>query len=342
MFSLLALLFLISLTGFTQTSSVNPARITLTNIDVPGAAITAAMGINNSGTITGILFDSTGAAHGYLADKTGAFIRSIDFPGGAQTEPSGINEHGDIVGSYLDDAGFFHGFLLQDGNFSTIDFPSAAANFPLDIDDQGVIAGFYQDAALLNHGFTLDKAGFHTLDAPAQASPSTELFSINSKGDILGDFDSDELGIFHSAFLFSHGTFVPFTLSQATTGIFALGLNNSGDVTGSFFGDDFLQHGFISGNGNVVTFDFPGALATAPLQINSSRSVVGIYADAAVHVRSFLVTFDGPGSASDAAAPAGNARLNTTAPAGQTVVCRPPQQALRSGPGSNAGNSVCH
>ena len=97
--SFLALLFLASLTAFTQTSSPNPPRITFNNIDVPGATATIPTGINNSGTILGIFLDSTGAFHGFLADKTGAFVKSIDFPGAPQTEPSGINELGDLVGS---------------------------------------------------------------------------------------------------------------------------------------------------------------------------------------------------------------------------------------------------
>lgn len=340
--SFLALLFLSSLTAFTQTSSPNPPRITFNNIDVPGATATIPTGINNSGTIAGIFLDSTGAFHGFLADKTGAFVKSIDFPGAPQTEPSGINERGDLVGSYLDDAGIFHGFVLQDGNFSTLDVPGAADSFPLDINDQGVIAGFYQDAALLDHGFVLDKAGFHTVDDPAQASPTTELMSINNKGDIIGDFDFDSNGIFHGAFLLTQGTFVPFTLPQATNGIFALGLNNAGDVAGSFLGDDFIQRGFVSGRNGLVIFDFPGALATAPIQINSSRSVVGVFADINVNTRGFLVTFGGSDTTSSLAAPAASALIQTTTPTGQTVLCGSVQQALRSGSQPNAGNLVCH
>jgi len=334
--SFLALSFLISLTGFAQASSIDPARITFTNIDVPGAAATAAEGINDSGIITGTFFDSTGAAHGFLADKTGAFVKAIDFPGAAQTEPSGINERGDIVGPYQDDAGFFHGFLLQDGNFSTIDFPGASATFPFDINDQGVIVGTYLDSAFLNHGFTLDNAGFHTLDDPAQSSPTTELMSINSKGDIVGDFDIDFFGLFQRAFVFSHGTFIPFTLAQATNEIFVVGLNNSGDIAGSFVGDDGFQHGFVSSRDNLVVFDFPSSLATAPLQMNSSRNVVGIYADAFTF-HSFLVTFDGPSSASGPAAP-----LITASPADRRVVCGSVQLALRSRSGPSAGILLCH
>jgi probable HAF family extracellular repeat protein len=280
--------------------------------------------------------------HGYLADKQGDFVKAIDFPGAAQTEAFGINEKGDIVGSYADDSGTFHGFLLQDGSFATIDFPGAVLTFPDDINNQGEIAGAYQDALFAFHGFVLDKDGFRTVDDPAQGSlPSTQLFSINNKGDILGDFAADEFGIFHGAFLLTHGTFIPFTVPGATQGIFALGLNDNNDVAGSFLGDDFVQHGFIADQGTVISFDFPGSLATAPFQINSSRHTIGIYADRAVNTHSFLVTFDGPSAGMDATAAPASATPQETDTNGQKVVCGA-QQTIRSGGNLSRGqNLIC-
>jgi len=329
-------------------SSANSAALSATNItfkiiDVPGATATVADGINNSGTIVGFFADSAGTFHGYLADKDGNFVKAIDFPGAAQTQPFGINEKGEIVGSYVDDGGVFHGFLLHDGNFATLDFPDAAATFPDDINDQGVIAGAYQDALFAFHGFVLDKDGFRTVDDPAQGSlPSTQLFSINSKGDILGDFAADEFGIFHGAFLLTHGTFIPFTVPGATQGIFAIGLNNNNDVAGSFFGDDFVQHGFIADKGNIIHFDFPGAIATAPFQINASRHTVGVYADRAVNTHSFLVTFDDPGADTGAAAEPANAALPTADTNGQAVICGAQQTIHSGGNLSRAQNLICH
>ena len=260
-----------------------------------------------------------------------------------QTEPFGINEKGDIVGSYVDDGGVFHGFLLRDGNFATLDFPDATATFSNDINDQGAIAGAYQDALLAFHGFIFDTGGFHTVDDPAQGSlPSTQLFSINSKGDILGDFAADEFGIFHGAFLLTHGTFIPFTVPGATQGILAIGLNNNNDVAGSFFGDDFVQHGFIADKGTVISFDFPGSLATAPFQINSSRNTIGVYADRAVNTHGFLVTFDDPNADASTAAEPANAALQTTDTNGQAVTCGAQQTIHSGGNLSRAQNLICH
>ena len=316
------------------------SNITFTNIDVPGADATVASGINNSGAIVGEFLDSSGAFHGFMADKEGKFVKAIDFPGAAQTEPLGINEKGDIVGAYINDDGVLHGFLLSDGSFSTIDFPAAVGTFPGDINDQGVIAGTFEDAALAFHGFMLDKTGFHTIDDPAQGSvPSTQLISINSKGDILGDFAADENGIFHGAFLLKHGEFIPFSVPGATQGIFALGLSNNNDVAGSFLGDSFAQHGFLDDNGVVISFDFPGSLATAPLQVNTSRHIVGIYADRAVNTHSFLVTFDGPGTGP--ASVAASAIAEKTDTSNQITLCGLAQHVTGSA-ARTSQNMICH
>lgn len=312
---------LLSTISFAQASapSFDPGGIIFTKLDVPGATATIPTGINDSGTILGFFENSSSAFHGFVADEKGIVIGTIDFPGATQTEPSGTNERGDIVGSYANDDGVFHGFILRDGNFTTSDVPGAMATFPLDINDGGVIAGFYEDAQLFDHGYTLDGTRFHTIDDPAQGNlPSTEVFAITSSGDILGDFNPDPFGIFHGAFLLRRGEFVPFTFPAATQGIFALGLSNSDDVTGSFIGDEFVQHGFLEHEGKVISFDFPGALATAPQQMNSSRHIVGVYADQAVNTRGFLITFDAEGSTNTAVAPASSI-LRTAAPTGQTV-----------------------
>jgi len=77
-------------------------------IDVPGADMTIALGINDLGQIVGFYRDSTGY-HGFLKDGT-TFTR-LDVPGSSYTYPYGINTNGQVVGSYLDTTGS-RGFLV--------------------------------------------------------------------------------------------------------------------------------------------------------------------------------------------------------------------------------------
>jgi hypothetical protein len=88
----------------------------LSSIDVPGAALTQALGINDRGAIVGLYKSSDGVGHGFLL-RYGDFI-SINYPGAAYTDARGINAQGDIVGTYHmpsenSDPFAFHGYLLS-------------------------------------------------------------------------------------------------------------------------------------------------------------------------------------------------------------------------------------
>lgn len=72
--------------------------ITLTTIDVPGAASTTLNGVNARGHIVGT-YSSGSQTHGFLLDQ-GTF-ETIDVPGATRTEPREINDSGQIVGFYL-------------------------------------------------------------------------------------------------------------------------------------------------------------------------------------------------------------------------------------------------
>lgn len=84
-----------------------------TTIDVPfpEATGTMALGMNPSGEIVGLYWDSYGVSHGYLLSK-GVFT-NIDVPGAKGTSANGINPAGNIVGGYLDGGNMWHGFLLK-------------------------------------------------------------------------------------------------------------------------------------------------------------------------------------------------------------------------------------
>jgi hypothetical protein len=83
-------------------------------IDVPGAGVTSAFGINAAGQIVGE-YDG----HGFL-DVSGSFT-TIDVPGASSTGAHGINGAGQIVGVYTDSGGA-HGFLA-----TAVPEPSALA-----------------------------------------------------------------------------------------------------------------------------------------------------------------------------------------------------------------------
>ena len=66
------------------------------NVDVPGATITIAHGINDAAQIVGIYYDGKLVPHGFL-DEGGTFS-TIDVPGAGFTYALGTNDAGHIVG----------------------------------------------------------------------------------------------------------------------------------------------------------------------------------------------------------------------------------------------------
>jgi len=90
--------------GFTLSNGV------FTSFDYPGADGTAAYGINDAGSISGIFLNNTFAEQGFV--EIGGVFTLVDVPGGTiDTNFYRIENNGYIVGSYIDSIGEYHGIL---------------------------------------------------------------------------------------------------------------------------------------------------------------------------------------------------------------------------------------
>ena len=87
-----------------------------TTIDVPGAAATIAVDVNDFGVVVGFYFTSNGTEHGFI-DRHGVFTTVNDphagTASGQGTVAFAINNRGIIVGIYADSHGTTHGFELN-------------------------------------------------------------------------------------------------------------------------------------------------------------------------------------------------------------------------------------
>ena len=120
-----------------------------TTIDLPRAAGTSPVDINDRGQILGNYVDTAGGFHSFLLDR-GRFT-TIDAPGGAFTFARDINNRGQIAGFTLDDpvtlAGA-RGFLLAKGvggPFTPVDVPGAPRNLVRGLNDRGQLVGSYEN-----------------------------------------------------------------------------------------------------------------------------------------------------------------------------------------------------
>jgi probable HAF family extracellular repeat protein len=135
---------------FSTLVAAQDASYTFETIDVPGARVTQALGINETGQIVGHFYDAI-EGHGFL--KNGTTFTTIDVPGAPGTWALGINETGQIVGYFHSGVPETpHGFVTDGTTFTTIDAPGAMFT------DQRVRQQFHAKMSLLNMFKTQEEA----------------------------------------------------------------------------------------------------------------------------------------------------------------------------------------
>jgi probable HAF family extracellular repeat protein len=258
------------------TSRANAAAYTFSQIDVPGATLTIAKGINDAGQIVG-LFDNSTGTHGFL--DTGGNFTQIDVPGAGSTEAYGINSAGQIVGRFDDSTGR-HGFLDTGGNFTQIDVPGATYTQANGINDAGQIVGIFgapRNLGFHNLGFLDTGGSFTPIDTGAALQ--TIAFGINNAGQIVGF--SAEMISSGQGFLYAGETFTQIQV-PGTSDTEPSGINDAGQIVG-------YPH-FIYTGGNFTQIDVPGADETFAYGINNVGQIVGTFRESDQSFHGFLAT----------------------------------------------------
>jgi PEP-CTERM motif len=112
-----------------------------------------AVGINNTGTVSGFYEDAAGVFHGYILSPTDV-LTILNFPAAMDTSAAGINNLGEVVGFYVDSMGAMHGFTYNAGVYTTVDDPSGVGTTTINgINDKGQLVGFYVNGADNTIGF---------------------------------------------------------------------------------------------------------------------------------------------------------------------------------------------
>jgi hypothetical protein len=181
-------------------ANAGTAPVQYTTIDVPGAVSTVAVGVNDSGVVSGFYFDSSGNEHGFV-DRDGRFT-AINDPNagtaaGQGTSVGYINDFGEVTGSYTESNGDTVAFAGPVGTFRPISDPVAPAFSTLTaaINDAGVVVGGWVDSGAEFHGFIEVHGGFIPVEDPA-GTEGTNVAGISNLGVIVG-FYVDSSGNFH-------------------------------------------------------------------------------------------------------------------------------------------------
>ena len=261
------------------------AVLVFTTLDVPGAILTNAQGINPQGDIVGIYTDAAGRQHGFL--RIGEQYRSIDVPDARLTSARGINASGDVVGNYQregETGGIpSHGFVLtRRGGLFKVDYPGHLNTIPQRILPDGTILGCYHDTDTMGtmHGMEM-RRGFTGMDMSMTmnngATPDGEY--------MVGLFtDTDGRG---KGYTVTRGSFVALEVPGALSTA-AWDVNPSRVVVGVYTDAAGAVHGFQYDGQAFGRIDAPGAATTRVFGINPAGDMVGNFVDTAGRTHGFL------------------------------------------------------
>jgi probable HAF family extracellular repeat protein len=241
-------------------------NLTFTSIDIPGAGVVGAYGINNNGDIVGYYgTDSNANKHAFLL-RNGVFSY-FDYPGKLSTIATGINDAGLITG-YTGNF-FLQGFLYDGTTFTSVRDGSDTATVVYGINNAGVVVGGAGDPYTTKPFESLG-GRFKTLNFPG-----TYVYGyasgINNFNQVVGYTDYD-------AYLYSHGTSTKIDIPGAIK-TQASGINDNGVIVGSYesCSGSCAFHAYAQLEGKYVSFDYPGATDSFAVAINKAGQIVGQY-----------------------------------------------------------------
>lgn len=270
-------------TTLTASGGVSPYSWSVINGTLP-----AGLSLNpNSGVISGtpttsgtsnVTFQVTDA-YSFTANKSLTISIStftiLDVPGQSNTAAYGINSSGTVVGSYYAGDGYEEAFIVVPpygpSNYTLLALPSggilggyAPINPGLFINDSGTVAGSYIDSSGVQHGFTRDPSSgvITTFDAQPSGIYGTVVTGLNNLGEVVGMYKLTSSlldygfvrGVDGSITVF----FDPSGGSDYDDGTYALGINDSGAITGYSAYNNYggNAHGFMTLDAGTTFTDF--------------------------------------------------------------------------------------
>lgn len=249
----------------------------------PGSSTSAVLGVNDSADIAGS-YSTTGVdEHGFVGPINSSYT-TFDF-GSTGTQARSINNSGQIVGIFQTRS--VGGACFQNappGPTSCLEFVRAKNGALAMITKAGVpLVGIAhgQNAAGVFVGDywapteTPRRRGYQGKNATYQSEitlpfPSVTVRprAVNNQGDVVGFFLADGL---QQGFLIKNGvtTILNFP-DPGVTGTFPEGVNNHGQISGSWSDADGVSHGFVLQPDltSWTSLDAPGAANTQAWQIN--------------------------------------------------------------------------
>lgn len=215
----------------------------------PGADITFAQGINNSGDIVGVAAEPFDSGFLYQGGNYGLFPGIVSISNNGMilfNSPSGpaiffnemvtpVNVPGAVIAINNKGSILVSGGLQSGSTFHPINFPGSVSTTLRGINDLDEVVGSYG----LNgtHGFLYSDGVYTTIDFPGAVR--SDAYAINNNGEIVGNYFFDHgRASGTQGFVYENGdfqTFAAFDFITEETGTIPRGINDFGVITGYQF-----------------------------------------------------------------------------------------------------------
>ena len=171
--------------------------------------------------------------------------------------------------------------------FTTLSLPGAVAGdfiFGSSINDQGQVVvsaevpGVSFDFTAIDDIYNMHTGTYTPLPAYPGSSPdSTEAFSINNAGQIVGEYHT--AGISWGGFLLSGGSFSPVTYPAGSTHSYPIDNGNNGQIVGSYLNASSVLSGYTKSGSTYSAIGVPAAWGYGglPNGVNKFGTIVGQY-----------------------------------------------------------------
>lgn len=207
--------------------------------------------MNSSGAGGGHAYDAQGEPHAYIRSSDGSTVNTDppDTFGAGVCYTDCFNAGGTTVGNFLSNEGLFEGYIrTPGGSYTLINFPTALGQDVVGVNNGGQVAGFYVDANNVIWSYVRSVTGkltvFQSPDAGATPGNGTEVLQISNAGATTGLY-ADVNGALHAFYRSTSGKFAEFDASDLAVETEPTGINNSGEVVGTWFDAEGQSHGFI-------------------------------------------------------------------------------------------------
>ena len=280
-FTLIVLVALLAL----STAAVAPAlKFTFKDVNAPGATETDTYAINNSKAIAGDYIDSASVQHGMILKGT-KLTTADNSNCSSGIAFYGINSSGVAAGWCTGTSGSPIGFTYVKGKFKPVTIKGAVEVEADGINNSGQVVGTYFDSAGAEHGFLLTGKKLTALNPPGVGSSATA-WSINDAG-LIAVYGINTAGTAYLSYTTADSgkTYQPFAYTgkgAGSLGTVIHGINNNGDITGTYFDTNSEGKGVLFHASKYYAFHDPNDCLAAPCStrsdgINDTLGVVGRY-----------------------------------------------------------------